>query len=304
MPTHLIEINLSGDKTLSEKFYKLVESFSNASPDSESVSGETDSVGITVDVTGEELRGIIVVRTHPLPLILQILSPHLPHFHRNPPKISQTTERGIYDACRYSVQQLLIYISLHSSDQSNQSNKSNHLKEIDEDRDEGKDEDEDKIQKLQTLFNVISMQLSHEGKISGMRQGEIEGISGSSISTSSEPSSIETGIPSPEKEMKMGMEMGTVMRFKGQECRVWSVWTAWTAARERYDGCGKDGERGVGDNGNGDEDEGEGEEGESLAKRIDWGKMGVLGWEERNWVFMSFGEFLERGKEKGRCVVM
>ncbi|CAD6446529.1 5ab11d1f-2f40-4c6a-ab2e-9a9b2fa35bc0-CDS [Sclerotinia trifoliorum] len=323
MPTHLIEINLSGGDPPQEeeKLYKLVESFVNASrdTDSESVSaaGETDSVGVNVNVNGmgeEELRGIIVVRTQPLPRILQILSPHLPHFHSTP-KISQTTERGIYDACGYSVQQLLIYLplhplhSLHSSNQFHSSHDSDHLTKTDEekDRDEDEEKEEDskentKIQKLQTLFNVISMRLSSEGKVSGMRQGEIEGISSSSTFSSSDLSSVETETSSPEKEMKMETKIEKVMRFKGQDCRVWSVWTAWVAAGEKYDGCGKDGERGV--RGDGDGEGEEGKEGESLAKRIDWGKMEVLGWEERTWVFMSFGEFLERGKEKRRCVVM
>ncbi|KAJ8061236.1 hypothetical protein OCU04_010308 [Sclerotinia nivalis] len=296
MPTYLIEIDLSGDETLAEKFYKLVESLSDAPRDSDPdyVSGESDSVGVTHE---EPLRGIIVVRTHPLTTILQILSPHLPHF-RTAPKITQTTETGIYDASGYPVQQLLIYVPLHLSLPSDHPN---HQKE-DEDEDEinGEDEedssDDTKIQKLQTLFNVISMQLSREGKVSGMRQGEIEGIPGST--NPSNPSSLET------ETVGMGTEMETAKetQFNGQECRVWSVWTAWVAAKEKYDGCWEGGERGEGDRG--DEYRGEGDEGKSLAERVDWGKIGVLGWEESNWMFMGFGEFLARETEKKRCVVM
>ncbi|KAF7860744.1 hypothetical protein EAF04_008262 [Stromatinia cepivora] len=297
MPTYLIEIDLSGNDTLKEKFYKLVENFSNAFPDPECVSRESNSVGFTHE---EPLRGTIVIRTRPLTTLLQILSTHLPYFPITP-KITQTTEAGIYDPSGYPVQQLLIYVPLHPLHPSHPSHPSHplhhshHSKENEEDEADGDGENEEdssdgaKIQKLQTLFNVISMQLSREGKVSGMRQGEIEGIS-----ISSNPSSLET----ETLETKMEMEM----QFKGQECRVWCMWTAWVAEKGKYDGYREDGDKG--DRNSKDGDRGEGEERESLAKRVDWGKMEVLGWEERNWLFMSFGEFLGREKEKKRCVVM
>lgn len=92
-----------------------------------------------------------------------------------------------------------------------------------------------------------------------------------------------------EKQEKIsGMRYGEVTststvswEYKGKKCRVWSVWLTWVSLQKKH------GE--------------EGEEGESLASRFDWGEMGDLMWEERNWSFDTYECFL---REESRCVVM
>lgn len=154
------------------------------------------------------------------------------------------------------MQQLLIYVPLDSgSDDDASAN-------VDGNKDGG----ETQIQKLKTLFDVNSIQLEREGKVSGMRQGEII-LPSSPLASSSE------------------------MQYEGRICRVWSVWLTWVSAKESYH------------EGRHDRKDGKiGEERESLAEQIDWKKMGVFGWEERNWMFSSLGEFL--AKDKGNCGVM
>ncbi|TGO27704.1 hypothetical protein BPAE_0038g00500 [Botrytis paeoniae] len=252
MPTYLFEIDLSTKDTF-EHFTQVIKVLSNDPPDSDTHSelSEADSVGLTHDPVES---GIIVIHSHTLATLTKILEPHLPYFPIAP-KITQTSEKGIYDPAGYPVQQLLIYVPLDSGSDDN----------ADVDGNGNEDGGETKIQKLKTIFDVKSIQLEREGKVSGMRQGEI-------IMTSSSP------------------VFSSEMQYEGRKCRVWSIWLTWVSAKESYHehGDGKDGKVG--------------EEKESLAGQIDWKKMGVLGWEERNWMFTSLGEYL--AKDQKSCVVM
>ncbi|KAF7884670.1 uncharacterized protein EAF02_005006 [Botrytis sinoallii] len=253
MPTYLLEIDLSTKDTF-EHFTQLIKTLSNTPPDSDAHSelSEADSVGLTHDPVDS---GILVIHSHTLATLTKILEPHLPYFPIAP-TITQTSEKGVYDPAGYPVQQLLIYVPLVSgSDDDASAN-------IDGNEDGG----ETKIQKLKTLFDVRSIQLEREGKVSGMRQGEI-------IMPSSSP------------------VISSEMQYEGRKSRVWSVWLTWVSAKERYHEGRDDGKEGK-----------VGQEKESLAGQIDWKKMGVLGWEERNWMFSSLGEFL--AKDRGSCVVM
>ncbi|TGO19499.1 hypothetical protein BTUL_0004g01390 [Botrytis tulipae] len=253
MPTYLLEIDLSA-KDAFEHFTQIVKTLSNTPPDSETHSelSEADSVGLTHDPVES---GIIVIHSHTLATLTKILEPHLPYFPIAP-KITQTSENGVYDPAGYPVQQLLIYVPLDSgSDDTASAN-------VDGNEVGG----ETKIQKLKTLFDVNSIQLEREGKVSGMRQGEII-------------------MPSSSPVFSSGMQ------YEGRKCRVWSVWLTWVSAKERYHE-GRDDRKG------GDVEE----EKESLAEQIDWRKVGVFGWEERNWMFSSLGEFL--AKDQGRCGIM
>ncbi|TGO39802.1 hypothetical protein BHYA_0047g00060 [Botrytis hyacinthi] len=253
MPTYLLEIDLSAKDTF-EHFTQIIKTLSNTPPDSDTHSklSEVDSVGLTHDPAES---GIIVTHSHTLATLTKILEPHLPYFPIAP-KLTQTSENGVYDPAGYPVQQLLIYVPLDSrSDDIASAN-------VDGSEDGG----ETKIQKLKTLFDVNSIQLEREGKVSGMRQGEI-------ILPSSPPVS------------------SSEMQYEGLKCRVWSVWLTWVSAKERYLE-GRDDRKG----GNIEEEK------ESLAEQIDWKKMRVFGWEERNWMFTSLGEFL--AKDQGSCGVM
>ncbi|KAF7951748.1 hypothetical protein EAE96_007047 [Botrytis aclada] len=254
MPTYLLEIDLSAKDTF-EHFTQIIQTLSNTSPDSGTHSelSEADSVGLT---HGPVESGILVIHSHTLATLTKVLEPHLPYFP-TAPKITQASEKGVYDPAGYPVQQLLIYVPLASESDDN----------ANANGDANKNEDgETKIQKLKTVFDVRSIQLEREGKISGMRQGE--------IMMPSFPT-----VHSPE------------MQYEAQNCRVWSIWLTWVSAKERhYEGRGE-GKK---------EEVGEGKE--SLAEQINWKKMRVLGWQERNWMFTSLGEFL--AKDQKSCVVM
>ncbi|KAF7912587.1 uncharacterized protein EAF01_001608 [Botrytis porri] len=255
MPTYLLEIDLSAENTI-EHFTQLIKTLSTTPPDSDTSSelSEADSVGFTHDTVES---GILVIHSHTLATLTKILEPHLPYFPIAP-KITQTSEKGVYDPAGYAVQQLLIYVPLDSeSDQNASANADGNGNE---------DGCEAKLRKLKTLFDVKSIQLEREEKVSGMRQGEIIMPASSTVK-------------SPE------------MQYEGQKCRVWSVWLTWMSAKERYHE-GRDNEKSGGVE----------EEKESLAEHIDWKKMGLLGWGERNWMFSSLGEFL--AKDQGSCGVM
>ncbi|TEY42406.1 hypothetical protein BOTCAL_0390g00040 [Botryotinia calthae] len=250
MPTYLLEIDLSAKDTF-EHFTQVIKTLSTTPSDSDTHSelSETDSVGLRHDPVES---GIIVTHSHTLATLTKILEPHLPYFPITP-KITQTSEKGVYDPAGYPVQQLLIYVPLNSgSDASANANDNGN-----------EDGGETKIQKLKTIFDVRSIQLERKDKISGMRQGEI--------------------VSSPV--------FSSEMQYEGQKCRVWSIWLTWVAAKERYHEGRDDGKSG-----------GVGEEKESLTEQIDWENMGVFGWEERNWMFTSFGEFL--AKDQKSCVMM
>ncbi|TGO58298.1 hypothetical protein BOTNAR_0183g00080 [Botryotinia narcissicola] len=196
MPTYLLEIDLSA-KDAFELFTQLVKTLSNTPPDSDTRSelSEADSVGLTHDPVES---GIIVIHSHTLATLTKILEPYLPYFSIAP-KVTQTSEKGVYDPAGYPVQQLLIYIPLDSeSDDTASVN-----------FDGNKDVGETKIQKLKTLFDVNSIQLEREGKVSGTRQGEIIMPSSSPVSSSE-------------------------MQYEGRKCRVWSVWLTWVSAKGSY----------------------------------------------------------------------
>ncbi|KAF5867537.1 uncharacterized protein Bfra_010512 [Botrytis fragariae] len=252
MPTYLLEIDLSTKDTF-KHFTQVIKALSNTPPDSDTHSelSEADSVGLTHDPVDS---GLVVIHSHTLATLTKILEPHLPYFPIAP-KITQTSEKGVYDPAGYPVQQLLIHVPLdfESDDNANVDGNANE------------DGGETKIQKLKTIFDVKSIQLEREGKVSGMRQGEIV-MPSSSLVFSSE------------------------MHYEGRKCRVWSIWLTWVSAKETYHehGDGKDGKAG--------------EEKESLAGQVDWKKMGVLAWEERNWMFTSLREYLAKGQKS--CVVM
>ncbi|KAB8289632.1 hypothetical protein EYC80_010546 [Monilinia laxa] len=129
--------------------------------------------------------------------------------------------------------------------------------------DDNYDGSDAKFQRLKTLFDVIYMQFEREEKVSGMRQGEI-----------TDPTS-------------------TALEYKGQKCKVWCVWVSWISEKVTYDKK-KDTDA--------SRDDEQGKERESLAKRIDWGETGVLGWEEKNWEFRTYEEFLK--ESSASCVVM
>ncbi|TGO51135.1 hypothetical protein BCON_0168g00200 [Botryotinia convoluta] len=253
MPTYLLEIDLSTKDTF-EHFTQVIKTLSNALPNSDTHSEllEADSVGLTHDPVES---GIIVIHSYTLATLTKILGPHLPYFPIAP-KITQTSEKGVYDPAGYPVQQLLIYVPLDSGSDV----------DANSDADGKEDGGETRIQKLKTIFDVKSIQLEREGKISGMRQGEIFTPSSSPV-------------------------LSSEMQYEGQKCRVWSIWLTWVSAKERYHEGRDDGKDGK-----------VGEEKESLAEQIDWKKMGVLGWEDRNWMFASLGEFL--AKDQKSCGVM
>ncbi|KAM0310348.1 hypothetical protein ACHAO8_008162 [Botrytis cinerea] len=256
MPTYLLEIDLSAKNTF-EHFTQVIKTLSITPSDSNTHSelSEPDSVGLTHDPVES---GIIVIHSHTLATLTKILEPHLPHFPIAP-KITRTSEKGVYDPAGYPVQQLLIYVPLNSgSDDSTNANGNGN-----------EDGGETKIQQLKTIFDVRSIQLERKDKISGMRQGEIV----------TPTSSLSSPVFSSE------------MQYEGQKCRVWSIWLTWVAAKERYHVGHDDAKIG-----------GVGREKESLAEQIDWENMGVFGWEERNWMFTSFGEFL--AKDQKSCVMM
>ncbi|KAA8566867.1 hypothetical protein EYC84_009966 [Monilinia fructicola] len=250
MTTFLVEIDLAGDGAHS--LYRLVENIFNSPPDIDvNTDSEPDGVGLSHDGGA----GIIVVRNRTLATLTQLLEPHLSHWPL-PPQIRQTAEKGVYDPPGPPVQQLSIYVPLHSSEHGAA---------------------DATVQRLKVVFDVLYIQLARDGKASGMRQGEI-----------TDPASTPAAVSSSTSTSRPA---SAALEYRGQKCNVWCVWIAWVSERGTYgyaNNAKRDGEQG--------------NERESLAGRIDWGEMGVLGWEEKTWEFRTYEKFLK--ESSASCVVM
>ncbi|ESZ96421.1 hypothetical protein SBOR_3153 [Sclerotinia borealis F-4128] len=215
MTTYLIEINLAGNKSNPAfphfiEYLSGTESLSETPPATEL--SEPDCVGYLQGEPAAQI-GIIVSREkphppHPAPPP----HPRLPAFPV-PPKITRTSETSIYDPPGYAVQQLSIYIPLHTEDGTEHDT-------------EHEATSTSTLLKLKWLFKALYMQLEREGKASGMRQGEIYSTS---VNGDGDGNGEIEGL-----------------RYQGRECRVWSIWITWVDENEKMRGYGYGGGVGVG----------------------------------------------------------